>query len=782
MSRRSGAVALTTAEQERAREVAALLTAGDVDALVARLNEPSWAVRRDVVRALGELGAPAVPALVEALRLQRGDEARIAATVDALVANTADVLPVISALAEDPNPAVVADVAQVLGRRGTPKAIARLAPLAAHADDNVAVAAIEGLGRIGSPAAIDALIGAARSNNFFRVFPAIDVLGRLGDARAIPTLAALTTSPMHQLEAARALGRTGESAAVGPLATLLSHSSEWVSRVAALSLAELERVHRERYGTDEAVHAALKASPIEAAAIQRLSRALARAKADEQVALASLLGSVGAEDAAAALRPLLDVGGDIAVAAAAALKRLGAQADGVIRGALADGDSARRLVLLPIVQRSSAQAEVIACLSDGEGSVRAAACAALARMSAVDALPQLFELLADSNRRVVQAATGAIQSLGSTQAQSLALETARDARAPVRRSAVQILGYFGFPAALPVFVTALQDEDVAIREAALQGLALLEAQAALDAVLGASNDTQDKVRSAAMRALGHEVLQDERIEVRLREGLSDVSAWVRYFAAQALGRRADEVSATAIAALLEDPAGQVRVAAVEALSHLKSEHAQRALREAATHADVEMQRAALIGLGPSRHPDSVQLLVDASQAASAPTRLLALSALAEHSPQAALAALRSAVDDTNEDVASAAAGFLGSLPVPEATQVLIDMVQKPAHRERALSLLSKPAPYRVAQLLKSLLEADDTLASVLAAALARLSDSEAKDALLHALSKGTVAARKAAAAALAAGRDTRALSAVAAAADNDPDAGVRQLCSILVSR
>ena len=75
-----------------------------------------------------------------------------------------------------------------------------------------------------------------------------------------------------------------------------------VSRVAAVSLAELERVHRERYGTDEAVHAALKASRIEANAIQRLSRAVSNAKADEQVALASLRGSIGAEDAAAAIR------------------------------------------------------------------------------------------------------------------------------------------------------------------------------------------------------------------------------------------------------------------------------------------------------------------------------------------------------------------------------------------------------------------------------------------------------------------------------------------------
>ncbi|MGV3621557.1 MAG: HEAT repeat domain-containing protein, partial [Archangium sp.] len=453
-----------------------------------------------------------------------------------------------------------------------------------------------------------------------------------------------------------------------------------------------------------------------------------------------------------------------------------------VRGALAEPDSARRLVLLPIVQRATARQEVVACLDDADANVRAAACAALSRMGAVDALPRLFERLADSNRRVVQAATAAIQSLGSTQAQTLTLEAAEDPRPSVRRSAIQILGYFGFPGSLPVFVAALDDGDLSIREASLQGLALLEAPAALDAVLTASQDTEDKVRSAAMRSLGNAVLQDPRIEVRLREGLSDVSAWVRYFAVQALGRRAHDAAAEAIAALLEDPAGQVRVAAVEALSHLSSEHARRSLRTAATSADVEMQRAALIGLGLSGHPESVPLLLAAAESDSAPTRLLALSVLAEHAPQAALAALRRAVDDSNEDVSSAAAGFLGALPLPEATRALVELISQPAHRERALSLLSKPAPNRVSQLLRSLPEADEVLAPLLAATLARLRDGDARDALLHALTRGNVAARQAAAAALAATGEQRALVAVAAAAHADADAAVRQLCAILVSR
>src|SRR6185295_18652703 len=194
------------------------------------------------------------------LRTQRGDEALIAATVDALVQNTADVLREVAALTGDANPAVVADAAQILGRRRQPGAVPVLTALVTHADDNVAVAAIEALGRIGGPSAVEALISAVQSGNFFRVFPAIDVLGRSGDPRVIAPLAGLLRNPMYLLEAARALGKTAQAAAVAPLASLLSHPSEATLRVAATALAELLARHRERYGGDEAPADLLRAT------------------------------------------------------------------------------------------------------------------------------------------------------------------------------------------------------------------------------------------------------------------------------------------------------------------------------------------------------------------------------------------------------------------------------------------------------------------------------------------------------------------------------------------
>ncbi len=777
------ALALTAPEHERIAEVARLTSMGQagITALLSMLTDRSWAVRREAVRALGTLGTGAVRALCELLRTQRDHEGRIAAAVDALVGSSSDLLAEVSALANDPNPAIVADAAQVLGRRRGARGVPVLAALVAHSDDNVAVAAVEALGRIGGPLAIDALILAAQSGHFFRVFPSIDVLGRCGDPRAIPPLAALASNTFYQLEAVRALGRTGESAAVLPLAHALTHPSEATVRVAAVALADLFARHLERYGNEEAPRAVLNRAGLDSSAVERLIRCLTTASLDERLAIAVLLGAVGGEEAAAGLRSLLDTAGPISEAAARALKRLGKASDQQVREALHGGDSARRQVLLPIVVRGVFQPELVECLQDESPVVRSLACDALARVGATGAVAALFELLADPNRRVVQAAVGAIQSLGSEETQALALRAATSAPPAVRRRALQILGYFGFAEVLPLLIEALGDPEVATREVSVAALALLDAPQALDALLAQSKAHHEKVRGAVMRALGQCVRVDARIEACLLGALDDENAWVRYYACQALGVRRAEAAAPRMERLLEDEAGQVRVAAIEALSHLKAPVAQAALRRSAEGTDHDIQRAALIGLGHSRQAEAVPLLLAAVEDEVPATRLVALSALTDSAPTEALSALKVAARDPDENVRSAALGFLSSLPLPGATAALVELAASPDERERVTQLLSVPAEGLVAGLASALDAADDGLAPLLAAALARLHTAEADQALMRAISRGSVPARKAAAASLASLHSPTAMAALGRAAETDPDVQVRQICGVLLS-
>ncbi len=777
------AIALTSAEQARVEQIGQLVAQGaaGVPGLLGLLTERSWSVRREAVRALAAQGQVAAGALCELLRTQRDDEARLAAAVDALVASPVELIEPLTALAHDPNPAVAADAAQVLGRRRNVRAVPVLAGLVRHEDDNVSVAAIEALGRIGGPQALDALVGAAQSGHFFRVFPAIDVLGRCGDPRAIPPLAALASKPMYQLEAARALGHTGESAAVSPLAKSLGHSNAAMLRVTAVALAELLDRHLAHYGNQDAPRAALHRAHVDSATVGRLTRCIPDATHEERLAIAVLLGALGGEEAAAGLRSLLDSSGGVSEAAALSLKRLGKESDQQVREALRAGDSARRQLLLPIVTRVVFQPELVECLKDEDPAVRALACDALGRVGATGAVAPMFELLSDSNRRVVQAAVGAIQSLGSADTRALALHFAAEGSPEVRRRALQILSYFGFPETLPMLLKGVEDPEVATREVSLTGLALLDAPEAVDALLRAASAPEEKIRGAAMRALGQAVRSDPRVERALVSALDDRQAWVRYYACQALGVRAVDGAARRIAALLDDEAGQVRVAAIEALSQLKGPEAHEALATAARGDDPDMQRAALIGLGHSKQPGVLPLLLAAVVSPAPATRLVALSALAGAAPLAALSVLKAAARDADENVRSAALGFLTSLPVPGATAALIELAAVPADRAHVAPLLSVPAEGRVAALFSALQDADDELAATLASALVRLHNAEASGALMRTLSAGPVPARKAAAASLASLHSPAALAALARAAQTDPDAQVRQICGVLLS-
>lgn len=776
----SSAAAVTPEELIRIQEVDRLVTEGaqGVAPLLDRLDDPSWVVRRAVVAGLASLGNESLRPLTELLRSRRDDEARIAATVDALVASLGDAEEEVESLASDDNPAVVADAAQILGRRRATGSVPTLVRLLEHPDDNVAVAAIEALGRIGGRAAVDSLIDIVSSGNFFRVFPAIDVLGRSGDPRAVAPLAALLENPHYGFEAVRALGRTGEKAAVAPLSSLLSRRDDAGVRLAAMALAELVDRYVDRYGDEAGVQEALRARAPLPTAVRRLAQVLREADAAEQVAIVRVLGLLGSEGAVPHLTALLDGAPAVANAAATALKRLGRDSDRPLLDALREGDSIRRRIVLPLVSRSSATEEVIRCLDDRDPTVRALAAEALARIGNPAALSSIFPRLADENPRVVQAAVAAIQSLGSAETERLALEAARSPEPTVRRAALRILAYFGYASALPIFLDALRESDPRQREAAIQGLAFLDDPHALDALLQAARDPDDRTRAMATRALG-QAGEDLRVTSYLLKGLSDRDAWVRYYAAQALGRLGIEVAARPIAALLEDPAGQVRVAAVEALAHLQSSLSDEALREAARASDPDVRRAALIGLGLRKDMAAMPLLLEGARAEDPATRLVALSALADLPAPEVPSILVEAARDSDESVRTASIGFLAARPDVRSTLELVGLLRYTPVRELVHESLVVPTEGRVEGLLQSLETADDETAPLLTSALARLRSPPAAAALLQSLTLPNPAARKAAAPLVAALGSREALGALKQAAAQDVDPEVRRLCALL---
>ena len=765
-------------------EVEALVASGEQAApqLVALLNHPSWSVRRAVVAGLAGLGNQAVALLCASLASERRDETRIAATVDALVASRADVDRAVMALAGAEDAHVVCDVAQILGRRRSAEGVDTLIALTAHADDNVAAGAMEALGRIGSRKAVDALLTCLDSQQFFRTFPAIDVLSRTGDPRVVSPLAKLLRDPRYAFEAARALGRTGDRMAVRPLAELLSSPQDGTVRVACLALLDLRARHLELYGVSAAFEQALRDAGSDAA-VRRLEQCASRASLGEKVAIATVLGALRNPAGVPLLQKLLLDRPEVAEAAAKALRKLGSAADGPeFLSALRRADSAGKRVLLPLVSSLSASEALVECLSDADAAVRALACDALARVGNAKLAPALFALLADANARVVHAASAAIQSLGSDDTERLALAAARSSSASARRAAMRILAYFGHRGAFEALREGLSDSDARVREAAIHGLAYVDDAAARDCLLAAATANVAPARAAAMRALGDSPQHDARSVEALSRGLHDEDAWVRYYAAQSLGKLRQQAAAPTLITLLGDAAGQVRMAALEALSHVQGEVAIRALTDAARSSDLDMQRAALLGLSLSRHEPSLPLIREACTSPDGATRLVAVSALAAFGAPEVLDALATAARDSEESVRTAALGFLGRHPDARATDILIALVAEADVQAPVVAALSTPSESRVSGLARALTRADDDLAPVLTSCLARLHSDEATIALIHALDYDSPAARKAALATLLAIGNRDAMAQVARLSSHDPDPDVRRVAAVYLAQ
>lgn len=770
---------LSQDDQRRLGEVEALAERGAISELVERLSDPSWAVRRAVVAALARVGEPAVEPLCAALTGDRRDEALLAAAVDALVASCADVDGAIDRLTEHPDPHVVADAAQILGRRRSGRAVPLLTRLTAHPDDNVAVSALEALGRIGGTAAVDALLTTVAGGNFFRTFPALDVLGRSGDPRAVGPLGKLLDSPFYAPEAARALGRTGLAAAVEPLAGQLHRGPEALVRAAAVALADLRDAQRRQYGSGLGAEKALRAAALPQLAASRLGQALPGATPDEQRALARVLGWLASPEASATLLGLLDVAPE---PAAEGLRSVGHDADQQLGEAIRSGDSARRRLLLPLLAgRTAALEHAVLCLDDPAPEVRAAAAEVLSSLRDPAAVPVLFAHLGDPDLSASRAVVGAIESLASGDTEQLALAAARSSDPRVRQAALGIVAYFGFSGGLQVMEEALDAGDERLRDAALAGLPYVEEPRAAELLLRAAAHPSPRTRASAMRALGQTLAAPE-VLAALRRGVADPDPWVAYYACQSLGKQRDEAAADALIAATRHPSGQVRVAAVEALAHLGADRAAATLRDAAQSSDEDLRRAALQGLGASRAPGALPVLLAAAAEGDRATRVVALAALADRDDPEVLPVLAQAAADRDEEVRDAAVARLAEWRNAGGTHVLIGLLGNPAVRERALDALSLPMPGRIEGLLAALELAAGELPALLVSALARMGRPDARAAIVSAVELGGPAARAAAVEAVGALDLAEGREALARAAERDPDPGVRRLAASALSR
>jgi HEAT repeat protein len=536
---------------------------------VLRSRRVGQSVRAAAARALGQIGAPAVPGLLAALRDAEEDVRRAAAAALGEIGDAAAVPGLLAALG-DAEEDVREAAAAALGQIGAPAVPGLLAALR-DADWRVRREAAKALRRIGDAAAVPGLLAALRDADWRVRREAAWALGWIGDAAAVPgLLAALrdaeedvrialrsVLAPQELLAALRyaeedvrraaawALGWIGDAAAVPGLLAALRDAEEDVRRAAAAALGEIG----------------------DAAAVPGLLAALRDADADVREAAAAALGWIG--DAAAVpglLAALRDADADVRRTAAAALRRIGdAAAVSGLLAALRDADAdVREAAALRWIGDAAAVPGLLAALRDASWYVREAAAAALGQIGDKAAVPGLLAALRDAEEDVRRAAAAALGEIGDAAAVPGLLAALGDAEEDVREAAAAALGEIGDAAAVPGLLAALRDADWYVREAAAAALGQIGAPA-VPGLLAALRDAEEDVREAAAKAL-------EQIGAPAVPGLlaalRDADWVVRREAAEALGEIGDAAAVSGLLAALRDADWRVRQAAAWALRNL----------------------------------------------------------------------------------------------------------------------------------------------------------------------------------------------------------------------
>lgn len=458
-----------------------------------------------------------------------------------------------------------------------------------------------------------------------------------------------------------------------------------------------------------------------------------------------------------------------------------------------------------IADARAIQPLIRATLRDPAPQVRAHAAGAVARIEGDRAIDVLVAALADPDYATRLRALEAFEAIRVED--TTHLESAlRDPNLDVRRRAALALERVGY---LDRVIGQLTSNDRTTRERAYAAVAELGAVGLLDSVVAYIHHESFEVRSLVARICGE--LGVARVAPLLRSRLDDESWPVRAALVEALGRLKAPDTAAALVPLLVDPEEPVREAAADALTSFPPSELERHIDLLTAAYDkgtvvVRTQMVVLVGRLEGRVADP--LLVRASIDSSDGVRLHAVTALGDRGGEVMVEPLVARLTDASLEVRMAAVAALGSAASTEAFEGLLSALAgaPPDVRDRIADSLSRGArkqlflrldeiekstsldvrlgvawtlgkcgdPAGIGVLGRFLRDGNALLRASAAGALAKISDRDAREALLAAAEDPNGRVRAAVVNAL--GRAPAGESRVAAALERcvrDPDLFVR---------
>jgi len=579
----------------------------------------------------------------------------------------------VGGMLEDPDPDVVMFACQVLGEIKAIECWPALLRLLQHEQVNVVQATIEALGRVRAREAVPRLIEILGEEPWLQL-AATDALGEIGDPLAAPVLVGLIPESFVTIPALTALRKIAAAEAAEPLLTLLFRSDtvELRSPIVLALAASLhpgmpllerlgQRIDADRDGIWRYLAAVLQGEvsgeepldPLNASDDRRGTRGggpLVRAAAT--LALAGGLESLHPwvvrwavdREGVAWLRPLV--------------RRFHGCLRSTLGGLLAHPDVRIRQGALEVGDLTSDDVSRIrGLLRDESEQIRAAACRAIGPLKAVEAIPDLLQLLQD---RTGQERDAAAAALGHMPAQDLELSLApflqSDVDEAVRLRAIRVVEHSGCRAFDPEILEMAHAASPALRRAAFRVVGQMEGSRAEVVLLRALADPVESVQTEVLDLLAKR--PGGRTLATLL-ALLNTNDSLRYHVIRALGRLGAAQAAGPLQSLYGSALLHEKIEILAALANIASPATVEFLRQRLEESQVEIRRVAAQGLADLAGPSDLPLF----------------SALAE---------------DPDWAIRNEAARALGRLRVPERRSLLLALARdlEPVVARTALAALS----------------------------------------------------------------------------------------------
>jgi HEAT repeat protein len=755
------------------------------DTLTRALDVDDWTTRQTAVRKLAEHGTAIVDAVVRTLREQHRNLNVFSGLLDLLATAGIDIVDQMIACLKDEDADLRIQSALILGERGDRRAVPALVAALDDRDVNVRFHAIEALGRLHAVEATGVLVDIAASGDFFLAFPAVNALSQLGDVSVATRLVPLLKDALLQATVAEALGALGDELVVAPLVELLNQAHA-PTDVIADALSALYDRYEEQYRAGEHI-ASLVRRGVAPAGTQNLLDAVDHVAADRLRGIARVMGWL---NGAAVQRALTRLLGQRSVRAQVveALVRYGAGVVDLLieqlRAEDLDTRQAAAVALGRIGDRRATRA-LVRALDDPELALPAAG--ALARLGDPAALDALIGLLPHGDPAVRQAAIAALNSIGHTDMPPRIRTLLDDASPIVRESAVKVAGYFGYSDCAARVLELCGDPAEAVRRAAVDHLPFFDHDDVVPALGRALDRDTPPVRAAAAAVLAR-LDETDALPLLLR-ALHDSDPWVRYFALRSVSVFRNAALAPAVRALLEhDPAGHVRLAAIDVLGRLDAPDAVSTLEPLTLAQESDIARSAIGALGHIQGDKAKSILQSLLQAPEPWRRIEAIGAIGCCGGSNVSATLQSAAAaDADRDVVNAAIMALAAIAshedgdAPDATHGLIALTAEPTLRATVIAALAGLPARRIGDVAQGLLHVSPVVRRASIEALSRMKHPEASLAIESALDDVVPAVRATAAAELRRLGSRRASRKLLLLAQTDPDTDVRHAAVAAIS-